>query len=75
MMIFKKYVGSVLKKMHDQEGINEYEDKSSEIDAIRNQIELGLFMPKITSTSNGVIPYQLHLHELQSILKKRTSSS
>lgn len=38
-------------------------------DDLKRSIELNTFMPRIRSTANGVIPYQLHQYELSLILK------
>lgn len=35
----------------------------------KTRVELGSFMPRIRSSANGVIPYQLQEHELKQILK------
>lgn len=43
---------------------------NKEADEILEEIELGTFLPKQVSKDNGVIPYQLHLVELQRILEK-----
>lgn len=37
---------------------------------ILSEIEKGTFLPKQVTADNGVIPYQVHLYELQEILKK-----
>lgn len=36
---------------------------------LKNEIELGTFLPRQVSKDNGVIPYQLQLKELKAILK------
>ena len=40
-----------------------------EIDKILEEVDQGVFLPKISSSDNGQIPYQLHLIELKEILK------
>jgi CRISPR-associated endonuclease Csn1 len=42
---------------------------SPEKERIENKIAQGTFLPKEVTKENGVIPYQLHLQELQMILK------
>ncbi len=56
---FYKYVSALLK---DMEG--------DDVDYIRRQIENDTFLPRQTTAENGVIPYQLHLKELNAILAK-----
>ncbi len=48
--------------------LSKYEDQDERIPEIIKQLDLNNFLPKITSTDNGVIPYQLHLDELEKIL-------
>ncbi len=49
---------NVLKKISDLETI-EY---------LEQEIDRGTFLPKQVNKDNGVIPYQIHLHELEEIL-------
>ena len=37
---------------------------------LKNELELGIFLPKQVSNDNGVIPYQLQLQELKMIVSK-----
>ena len=39
---------------------------------ILQKIELGIFMPKINDVTNGVIPYQIHLNELEKIIDNQS---
>lgn len=48
--------------------LSKYEDQDERIEEIIKQLDLNNFLSKITSTDNGVIPYQLHLDELEKIL-------
>lgn len=40
---------------------------------VLNEMERGEFLPKQVADTNGVIPYQLHLQELEAILEKNAS--
>lgn len=57
---FTKTLKSCLKDMPD----------SNDKDYISRELDMGTFLPKSVSKENGVIPYQLHLQELKSILFK-----
>lgn len=57
---FTKTLKSCLKDMPD----------SDDKDYISRELDMGTFLPKSVSKENGVIPYQLHLQELKSILFK-----
>lgn len=48
--------------------LSKYEKQDERIEEIIEQLDLNNFLPKITTTDNGVIPYQLHLDELEKIL-------
>lgn len=43
--------------------------KSEEIVYIQEEIEKESFLPKLVTKDNGVLPYQVHLYELKSILE------
>lgn len=43
--------------------------KTEDADKIREEIELGTFMPTQLNRDNGIIPYQAHFKELDMILK------
>lgn len=55
-------------KLLEKEVINSLED-CDEKKYIEQQIRLGEFLPRQKGSGNSVIPYQLHLKELQLILK------
>jgi CRISPR-associated endonuclease Csn1 len=57
--LFYKFLKNELKKYSDVESI----------DNILMKIEQEVFLPKITSSANGIIPHQLHGSELEKILK------
>ena len=42
--------------------------ETPECEEIRSDIDKGVFLPKQLTASNGAIPYQLHMHELEVIL-------
>lgn len=52
-----------------KKALKEY-DKNTKVAKIIEEIELGIFLPKQVIRDNGVIPYQLHLKELKTILTK-----
>lgn len=41
----------------------------SEADYLRDELEKGTFLPKQVTKDNGVIPYQIHLYELDQIIQ------
>lgn len=47
--------------------------ENSETDYLRNELELGTFLPKQVCKDNGVIPYQLQQLELERILDKASA--
>lgn len=47
------------------------DENKEQINKILEKIENGIFMPKITDTSNGKFPYQLNLAELKIILENQ----
>jgi CRISPR-associated endonuclease Csn1 len=46
-------------------------DDSESALKIKNEIDLGIFMPKQRTNQNGVIPFQLHQRELDQIIAKQ----
>ena len=44
-----------------------------EADYLKNEIEKGSFLPKQVTKDNGVIPHQIHLHELDHIIQNLQS--
>ena len=40
---------------------------NKELEYLRQEIDKGTFMPKLAVSDNGVLPYQVHLYELDSI--------
>ncbi|MDR3293703.1 MAG: type II CRISPR RNA-guided endonuclease Cas9 [Clostridiales bacterium] len=61
---FLKYIKDVLTAYTGEDGKAETAAILAEI----GEVGEGMFLPKITSTNNGVIPYQLHYAELKKIL-------
>lgn len=48
--------------------IDRIEDKNA-TKYLQDEIEHGTFLPKLVSKENSVIPYQIHLYELNRILE------
>ena len=62
--VIRKLLGPAFEKLNDGQPIAYAEDLSY----IQKEIDNGTFLPKQVNSANGVIPYQLHLMELDRIL-------
>ena len=71
---FYKFIKKYLETIKNKK-INSLETNDKDliiIDQILRDIELKTFMPKLKSSDNGVIPYQLKLMELKKILENQS---
>ncbi len=58
---FNSFIGKVLDKIDDED--------NDQLKYLKNEVENKSLMPKQVSKENSVIPYQVHLNELRTILR------
>lgn len=69
---FKKEINKLLEVLFDSKEINDKQDLLDKYNLeVKDQIENGNFLPRITTTDNGKYPYQLNKLELIKIIENQ----